>query len=66
MFRHPYQFNGTKIRLGATLMALSLQDNGNKFFEIHYEGENNYDDAEDGDVYSEPNDEKWKAFFVRS
>ena len=40
MFRRPYQFNDTKIRLGTTFMALSL------------------DDAEDGDVYSEPNDEK--------
>ena len=43
-------------------MVLSLLDNGNKYFQVRYEGENNYDVERDDDVYNGPSDEKWKTF----
>ena len=50
------------MRMGTTLMVLTLIDNGQEYFEVDSEDENDYDVDKDDGAYNEHSDEKWKAF----
>ena len=46
------------MRMGTTLMVLTLIDNGHEYFEVDSEDENDYDVDEDDGAYNEHSDEE--------
>ena len=46
------------MRMGTTLMVLTLIDNGQEYFEVDSEDENDYDVDKDDGAYNEHSDEK--------